>query len=194
LKEPKSLIGQVALSIPFMIVNLLIMGLITNIFTQSSITLFQISGDIQNAYDLFKYILIPFLMVLVAGIIMMVIHELIHLLFIPNFTKSDNTYLSLMSLGECVQTKEPLPKYKVCLMHIAPFVVISVIFNAILGELGLYTIQLLMMLIFLNSLGSCADTLKTVLILLQVPKSAKIVNNGIQTYFRVDPKPQNYVH
>jgi hypothetical protein len=60
------------------------------------------------------------------------------------------------------------------------------------GVLGLYNIPL-MIFIILNSIGSSGEILELILILLQVPKGAKIVNNGMRTYFRADPKTQNFV-
>jgi hypothetical protein len=50
-----------------------------------------------------------------------------------------------------------------------------------------------MIFIILNSIGSSGEILELILILLQVPKGAKIVTNGMRTYFRADPKTQNFV-
>jgi hypothetical protein len=181
--------GQLPLLIPVMIINLLIVQFLMRIFIQTSRNAnYQISGTIQNVEDMLKYAL-PFL---VIAFVVIVVHELIHLLFIPNFTKSDNTYIGLTYYGGCVYTKDVLTKYRACLVYIAPFVFLSIILNVISGVLGLYNIQL-MIFIILNSIGSSGEILEMILILLQVPKGAKIVTNGMRTYFRADPKTQNFV-
>ena len=72
LKEPKSLMGQVALSIPFMIINFIISQLIIGIFMN------EISVTIEDTEDL-KY---AYLIILAISIVLIVVHELIHLLFI----------------------------------------------------------------------------------------------------------------
>jgi hypothetical protein len=181
--------GQLPLLIPVMIINLLIVQFIMRIFIQTSRSAnYQISGTIQNAEDLLKYAL-PFL---VMAIVVIVVHELIHLLSIPNFIKSDNTYIGLTYYGGLVYTKDVLTKYRACFVYIAPFVFLSIILNVISGVLGLYNIPL-MIFIILNSIGSSGEILELILILLQVPKGAKIVNNGMRTYFRADPKTQNFV-
>jgi len=185
--RPKSIMGQLPLLIPIMIINLLIVQFIMRIFTQTSgIADYQISGTIQNTEDLLKYAL-PFL---VMAIVLIVVHELIHLLFIPNFIKSDNTYIGLTYYGGCVYTTDVLSKYRACLIYIAPFVFLSIILNVISGVLGLYNIPL-MIFIILNSIGSSGEILELILILLQVPKGAKIVNNGMRTYFRVPLQKQD---
>jgi len=173
LKEPKSLMGQVALSIPFMIINFIISQLIIGIFMN------EISVTIEDTEDL-KY---AFLIILAILIVLIVVHELIHLLFIPNFIKSDNTYIGFTYFGGYVYTKEALTKYRLCLIYIAPFVFLSIILNAISGALGLYNIPLILF-IYCNSIGSSVDVLGLTLVLLQVPKDAYLTMNGMRTYWK----------
>ncbi len=120
---------------------------------------------------------------------MEVIHGLIHLLLIPNFIKSDNISLGFTYFGGYVYTTDVLLKSRACLIYIAPFIVLSIILNVVSGLLGLYNIPLMLFILF-NSIESGTDILPLILILLQVPKSAKLVNNGTHTYFRADPKNQ----
>lgn len=173
LKEPKSLMGQVALSIPFVIFNFIISQLIIGIFMN------EISVTIEDTEDL-KY---AYLIILAISIVLIVVHELIHLLFIPNFIKSDNTYIGFTYFGGYVYTKEALTKYRLCLIYIAPFVFLSIIFNAISGSLGLYNVPLSAFII-LNSIGSSVDILSLTLVLLQVPKDAYLIMNGMRTYWK----------
>jgi len=174
LKEPKSLMGYVALSVPFMIVNFLIGMWIMEIST-SGIATDQKIITIDVIYDA------P--VIILAAIVLIVVHELIHLLFIPNFIKSDNTYIGFTYFGGYVYTKEALTKYRLCLILIAPFVFLSIIFNAISGSLGFYNVPLSAFII-LNSIGSSVDILSLTLVLLQVPKDAYLTMNGMRTYWK----------
>ena len=174
-----------------MIINLLISQLIMGILIPTSrINDYQISGSAQNAEEFLKYIFVPLLIALVIAVLLGVVHQLIHLLLIPNFIKSDNTYLGFTYFGGYVYTKDVLLKSRACLIYIAPFVILSIILNMVLGLLELYNIPLIFFIIF-NSIESGTDILPLILILLQVPKSAKVMNNGIHTYFRADPKNPN---
>ncbi len=152
LKEPKSLRRQVVLSIPFVIINLLISQLIMGILIPTSrINDYQISGSAQNAEELLKYILVPLLIALVIAVLMEVIHGLIHLLLIPNFIKSENTYLGFTYFGGYVYTTDVLLKSRACLIYMAPFIVLSIILNLVLGLLGLYNIPLMLFIFLIQS-------------------------------------------
>ena len=174
LKEPKSLMGYVALSVPFMIVNFLIGMWIMEISTSG------IATD-QKIITIDVIYAVP--VIILVAIVLVVVHELIHLLFIPNFIKSDNTYIGFTYFGGYVYTKEALTKYRLCLILIAPFVFLSIIFNAISGSLGFYNVPLCAFII-LNSIGSSVDILSLTLVLLQVPKDAYLTMNGMRTYWK----------
>ena len=113
LKEPKSLMSSVALSIPFMIINFLIGMWIMDISTS------RIATD-QKIITIDVIYAAP--LIILTSIVVVIVHELIHLLFIPNFIKSDNTYIGFTYFGGYVYTKEALTKYRLCLILIAPFV------------------------------------------------------------------------
>jgi hypothetical protein len=166
--------GYVALSVPFMIINFLISMLIMEISTS------RIADD-QKIITIDVIQDVP--LIILAMIILVVVHELIHLLFIPNFIKSDNTYIGFTYFGGYVYTKEALTKYRLCLMLIAPFVFLSIILNAISGALGFYNGPLSVFII-LNSIGSGVDILSLTLVLLQVPKDAYLTMNGMRTYWK----------
>jgi hypothetical protein len=182
LKEPKSFKSLIVFSIPFIIINVLICQLIIEMFTQNYI----ISGTI-NSENILESFLICIKIFVLIPIVLIVVHELIHLIFIPNFIKSENTYIGLTTFGGYVYTKEAIKKYRLCLVYLAPFVFLSIILNAILGILGLYNAPLIAF-IFFNSIGSSADMFGLTLVLLQVPKDACLLMNGIRTYWkRMDP-------
>jgi Putative zincin peptidase len=180
LKEPKSLMGSVALSVPFMIVNFLICIWIMEISTS------RMAPDQKMIIIDVYYVPV----IILAAIVLVVVHELIRLLFIPNFIKSDNTYIGFTYYIVYVYTKEALTKYRLCLILIAPFVFLSIIFNAISGLLGLYAVSLhpfnllLIAFVIFNSIGSSVDILSLILVLLQVPKDAYLIMNGMRTYWK----------
>lgn len=178
LKEPKSFKSYVVFSIPFMIINVLICQLIIGMFTQN----YTISGTITSE-TFFEFLLIFIKTFVLIPITLIVVHELIHLIFVPNFIKSENTYIGLTFFGGYVYTKEAITKYRFCLVNLAPFIFLSIILNAILGTLGLYNASIIAF-IFFNSIGSSADMLGLILVLLQVPKDACLTMNGIRTYWK----------
>jgi hypothetical protein len=194
LKEPKSLLYQIVFLLPLIIILPLIALFITSMLISSPDDI-QASGTItvSNAGELLRYCLIFLSIVLTIGVALVVAHELIHLLFIPNSFKSDSGYMKLTSFIEGVHITDEMPKYRLCFMYIAPFLFLSVVLNTIIGILGLYNLPILVFII-LNSIGCSDDILELILILSQVPKSAKIMSNGAHKYFRVDSKSQNYAH
>lgn len=175
LKEPKKISGHIALSIPFMIINFVISQFILGALAPNMTLSFKLIGVID--------IFLAFITFLLITVILIVCHDLLHLLFVPNFIKSHKTYIGFAWLGGYVYSEEILSKGRACLIYIAPFVFLSIIFNFLLGFLGFYTIPILLF-IMLNSIGSCVDMLGFTLIAFQVPRGAKVVNNGIYTYFK----------
>lgn len=175
LKEPKSITGYIILSIPFMISNLTVSQLIAGIFSSSINRTINFIGSLGLIDAIFIFLLI--------GIVLIVLHELIHLIFVPHFLYSDKTLIGFIIFGGYVYTEEILSKPRAVLIQIAPFMFFSVICCLVLGYLGFYNIYILLFITF-NSLGSSADILGAFLILWQVPRGAKIVSNGIHTYFK----------
>src|SRR5665647_3742650 len=94
--------GYVALSVPFMIVNFLIGMWIMEIST---------SGIATDQKIITIYVIYDAPVIILAAIVLIVVHELIHLLFIPNFIKSDNTYIGFTYFGGYVYTKEAPVSY-----------------------------------------------------------------------------------
>jgi len=174
IKEPKYLISAIFLSFPLMIINALISVGIINIFSNVSLKEFGIEpNSISFTINLGS---IFFIMLLI------IFHELLHLIFIPNFIKSENTFIGLTLFGVFVATEENIPKSRFLLVTIAPFIIISVILPIILGFCGLLT-STLKFLIILNSLASSVDILYLLLIIKQVPKNGILKNNGHKTYW-----------
>ena len=110
-------------------------------------------------------------------------HELIHLILIPNVVKSEKTYIGFTLFGGFVITEEEISKSRYILITIAPFVIISIILPLVLGSLGLLTVTL-KFLIILNAMASSVDLLNFLLIIKQVPENAILKNNGPNTYWK----------
>lgn len=175
LKEPKHLTSAILLSIPLMIVAAIISIGVINIFSSISLSDFGLTPDAIsitiNLSSIFWLILL------------LILHELLHLIFIPNFTKSKKTYIGLTLFGGFVLTEEEISKSRYLFITIAPFVIISIILPLVLGLLGLLTTTL-KFLIILNAMASSVDLLNLLLIIKQVPKNAFIKGNGLNTYWK----------
>nr|WP_275900606.1 metalloprotease family protein [Paenibacillus periandrae] len=115
--------------------------------------------------------------------VLLLIHELIHLSLIPNFTTSKHTGIGIHIFGGFVFSEEVMSRLRFLIVSLAPFVIISIILPLLLGALG-YLNPLLIFLIILNALGSSVDLLNVVLVLSQVPKKAQIRNHGMSTFWK----------
>ncbi|MEB2281924.1 DUF3267 domain-containing protein [Lysinibacillus xylanilyticus] len=175
MKEPKNLISAILLSIPLMIVASMISIGVINIFSSISLRDFGFtSAGLSITINL---------SVILGIVFLLIIHELLHLIFIPNFMKSEKTAVGLTLFGGFVITEEEISKSRYIFITIAPFMILSIIFPLIFSAFGLLTTTL-KFLIILNSLGSSVDLLNLLLIMKQVPKNATLKSNGSNTYWK----------
>lgn len=177
LKEPKNLFSCIILSIPLMV----LLGILS-----FKIMLFFNKDMIENSIKTFDNgsFTLTINLVYMLGIFLIVLfHELIHLILIPNFILSENTYLGLTWFGGFVYSSDEVKKWRYVIITIAPYVIISIISPIIFGCVGLLN-KYLMFLILLNSLSSSVDILNMILILTQVPNGSILVQNGDKTYFK----------
>jgi len=175
MKEPKNLTSAILLSIPLMIVASMISIGVINIFSSISLRDFGFtSGGISITINF---------SVILGIVLLLIIHELLHLMFIPNFMKSEKTSVGLTLFGGFVVTEEEISKSRYMFITIAPFMILSIFFPLIFSAFGLLTTTL-KFLIILNSLGSSVDLLNLLLIMKQVPKNATIKCNGPNTYWK----------
>ncbi|WP_242218205.1 DUF3267 domain-containing protein [Bacillus cereus group sp. BfR-BA-01380] len=175
MKEPKNFVNALLLSVPFMIINALISIGIINIFSDISLHEFGLTTEgVFITIDLVSLLFIIFLVIL---------HELIHLIFIPNFIKSEKTWIGLTFFGGFVATEEEISKLRFVLITIAPFFIISILIPLLLSVFGALTTTL-KCLILLNSMASSVDMLTLLLILKQVPPNGILRNNGSKTYWK----------
>jgi len=178
IKDPKGLFWAILFSIPFMIINALISYLILLLVNPTYAHMvydFLYSGSwhftIRFDYIIYVYIFI-------------VAHELIHLVFIPNFYRSEKTYIGIKLWGGFVYSAEKLSKGRFLLITVAPFVAFSILAPTILGLADLLS-GFLLFLIFLNAFASSVDMLNATLIAIQVPNGSTIINNGFESYYKV---------
>jgi hypothetical protein len=179
LKEPKNIILTILCSIPLMFFLSLISTGIINFFSPTPL---QDFGMQQNGF----LWIINFPDILVAIIIIYAIiyvHEIIHLIFIPDFLHSDTTFLGLSWFGGYAYTGEVITKVRYIVIGAMPFLLISVLFVVILGVTGHLT-PLMKLVGIMNALGSSVDFFNILLVLLQVPDKSKIVMNGPLSYHK----------
>lgn len=176
LREPKNVWSSILLSLPFMFLNGWITISIVTLFSPLTLKEFGIS---DNSVEInFNLIYVGALWLLV------VIHEILHLVFIPNFHKSKITYIGLSWFGGFVITEEKMSKIRFLIISIAPYLLLSILLPLVLGWLGLLSTPI-KILVLLNSLASSVDILVFFLVLFQVPKHAVIVNGGPRTYWKL---------
>jgi len=175
MKEPKNVVSAILLSVPLMLVNAILTIGVINIFSTISLSDFGLTSD--------SFTLTINLSVILWLFLLLILHEFLHLIFIPNFIKSDKTFVGITMFGGFVITEEALSKTRYILITIAPFIIISVILPLLLSVFGLLT-PILKFLILLNSLASSVDMLNLLLIIKQIPKNAILKSNGPYTYWK----------
>ena len=175
LREPKNILLSLLLSAPIMVVCALFTLSIISIFVPLSAAYFGINtGQISITINL---------SFIAAIVTVFIAHELIHLLLIPGFFKSDKTYMGLTYLGLFVYTEEILSKKRHIAISALPFLSISILLPVLLGITGLLN-PLIIIVILLNSLGSSVDILGLIITLYQVPSDAQLTSNGVLTYWK----------
>lgn len=177
LKEPKNLVISILISIPIMLINALISVFFSTRFYN------PVEKIIEEKSFSFTINFFNIIYFIAAIFILIIIHELLHIIFIPNFAKSDKTYLGITPYGGFAYTTEKIEKSRFIIISIMPFVMISIVVPIIFGVFNVLN-GMLMFLIVLNAAASSVDILNLFLILLQVPKEGYIVNNGFETYFK----------
>jgi len=177
LKEPANALTAIMVSLPLMAVT----GALTvGIFMLFSAFPLEDPGYAGESFSLSFSLGLS----LVLGVIaVLVCHELLHLLFIPDVLHSRKTGVGLTAVGGFVYTEEVLSRSRHLLISIAPFAVISLILPFLLGIAGLLT-PAFFVPILLNSLGSSVDILTMILVLIQVPKGGMLVSSGGATCWK----------
>lgn len=179
IKEPKNLLIAVLLSFPFAIVLTAVTMYMSYVLKPELFSFITTDSlNIRFSIDFKFVIFIIFIWVY------MFIHEMIHMIFIPNFMKSEKTKWGLNGAFGFVFTTEPTKKWRFLIISFMPFFLLSIValwvFN-IWGILNGYTL----LLCLINAMGSCVDFLNIVIILFQVKRGSTIINNGFETYYNL---------
>lgn len=177
IKEPKNLLTTMLVSIPLMFINSLISILIINQFYSPWVDILD-KRSFSISINIFNIIFF-----IIAIFILLIVHELFHVIFIPNFIKSDKTCCGITLNGGFVATTEKIVKNRFIMISIAPFVLLSMVLPIILGVCNSLN-GFIVFFIIVNAMASSVDILNLILIMVQVPKNSFIINNGFETYFR----------
>ncbi|KKH48961.1 hypothetical protein EO93_02495 [Methanosarcina sp. 1.H.A.2.2] len=180
LREPDNIASTILAAVPLMILNTLLSIAVLNMFSPFSLADLGINS-LQTITLTINFQDVACLIGLVF------IHELIHLVFIPDFLISDKTFLGITYFGGFIYSEEAVSKSRYILITLAPFVLLSIILPGILGALGLLN-PLVKVLILLNAMSSGVDMLTLVLVLIQVPADVYFTSNGIRTYWKKTDK------
>jgi len=183
-KEPSNLFFAFLLSVPFMVLNAFVCYFVLFLVdpaVAATVGDFLFAGtwtiEIRFIYIVYAYLMI-------------IAHEFLHLVFVPRFLKSEKTYVGIKPWGGFVFTREKLTKRRFLLVSLAPFVGLSLVVPAILGFAGLLG-GVILFLVFLNAFASSVDMLNALLVAVQVPNGAVIVNNGFESYYRLRPEQKD---
>lgn len=179
IKEPSNLFTALLYSLPFVLFNSVLSFMVIALFDKgmSSDILALLSSGTWTFTIRFDYVLYAYLLIL--------FHEVLHLVLIPDFISSKNTWFGIKPWGGFVFTTEKLSKRRFIMISLGPFLALSLILPVVLALLGIFG-GFLAFLVLLNAAASSVDTLNAFLILSQVPKHATIINNGFESYYKVE--------
>ena len=184
IKEPKTLLSAILISLPIACIISLSYIFIIYIFFQP----FQkyIDGMFNtNTFNInINFNISKLIFYFLIFLVLICTHEFIHLVCIPNFLKSEKTYWGITFYGGFVATTEKISKFRFVIISIMPFLFISIIFPLIMTLLGFLN-NFIIFLCFINAAASSVDILNLFIILFQVPNNSYIVNNGNETYYRL---------
>lgn len=177
LKEPKNLAISMLTSVPIIIIG----GFISNfIVTRFYNPIGKIIEERSFSFTISIFDIIYFA---VAMFVLVIIHELLHIISMPNFAKSNKTYFGITLFGGFAYTSEKISRSRFIVISIMPVVIISIVLPIILGVFNGFN-GLIAFLIILNAAASAVDILNLILVLFQVPKKGYVINNGFETYFK----------
>lgn len=176
LKEPKNLVTATLISLPISIINIYLCIFFMKWINKDILTIINsIVYDGKIAFTIkFMHIVYIYLYIL--------LHEVIHLVLIPNFTKSKSTFISVRLWGGFVYTEEVIKKRRYLIITILPFIILSFVVPLLMNIIGINP-MIILTLSIINSAGSSVDVLSLILLLFQVPKDSSIKNNGKKTFY-----------
>ncbi len=177
IKEPKNLLSAVLFSFPLSCILIAIIVYIAFIL-EPHLFKFITSDSLEITIP----INLKSLIFIVGIYLYMLVHEMLHAIFIPNFAKSEKTEWGLNGIFGFVFTTEPMKKSRFLIISCMPFILLSIIalfFFYLIGCLNWYTLTLCL----INAAGSCIDFLNMILVGVQVKKGSTIITNGFETFY-----------
>jgi len=179
IREPQNLFLAIVFSIPIMILNTVVIFCLLPPFRYWILELgeMMISTGIIITID---YKIITFVSTI---FVYLIVHELLHAMLIPNFLKSQKTYLGIAFYGGFVSTTEEISKRRFILISVVPLIVLSIIVPHFFILLGLFN-GFIAFLAIMNAMASSVDIFNVFLVGVQVPNGCRIINNGNETYFK----------
>lgn len=180
LNEPKNFKMSLLLIIPLAFTNTMLSFIVLMSFNnpiRRSINNFS-NNDISKHLNLYTLIII-----FISLIAIIIIHKLLHIIFIPSFRKVKGSYWKNSVFGIYFVTKEKLLKRKYVFVSLMPFFTISIMLPVLFGVFGLINWIIIFLAIF-NSLISSIDMLKLYLILVQTPRNSYIIRLKKSIYYK----------
>lgn len=184
LNAPGSTAIAIIMSVPLMLLSFIIVAGIVMLVAPASLS--QLTDFFSSLFTGSFSIEIKLLDILLGALslaLLMLVHELLHLVFIRGFLRSDKTYLGIMYAGFYVVTEEVLTRQRFIIISLAPFIVLSVLLPIALGATGMLSPGLII-LALLNAIGSSVDLLGLLQVIRQTPPGAGILCIGMDTYWK----------
>lgn len=134
------------------------------------------------------------LVLLIAVLILIPVHELIHALVHPYWGRSTNTIIGVwLSKGLFYAYYEgEMSRNRLALVYLAPYLVLGLLPLGLLALLGNAlgspsAVIILAVVSLLGSLFACGDIVGVIFLLFQTPGTALVRNKGWQTYWKPVP-------
>jgi len=184
LNAPGSTAIAILMSVPLMLLSFIIVAGIVMLVAPASLSqLTDFFSSLFTGSFSIEIKLLDILPGILSLVLLMLVHELLHLVFIQGFLRSDKTYLGIMYAGVYVVTEEVLTRQRFIIISLAPFIVLSVLLPIVLGATGMLSPGLII-LALLNAIGSSVDLLGLLLVIRQTPPRAGILCIGMYTYWK----------
>lgn len=177
LKEPSNLGITILYSLPISVI-LMILDFVWIIRTSPALR-----EQLQTDFSFTLHINIFTIFYFGFIILFLLLHELLHGLFVPHFHNGEKTFWGLNGFFGFVYTEEQLSKRRFMVVSIMPLLILSFLLPVVLEALG-YMNNFIIFLCILNAGGACVDLLNAFLISVQVPANGVIVNNGTATFYK----------
>ncbi|WGX77507.1 DUF3267 domain-containing protein (plasmid) [Paraclostridium bifermentans] len=177
LKEPRNLVTATLISLPISIINIYLCILFIKLINKDLLTI------VNSIFYDGKFVFTIKLVYIVYIYVYIFLHEVIHLVCIPNFTNSKSTFISVKLWGGFVYTEEIINRNRYLIVTIMPFIILSFVMPFIMTLLGVNP-MIVLILAIVNGAGSSVDVLSFILLFFQAPRNSKIKNNGIKTFYK----------